>query len=119
MDSGPFCGGASAGSDLHFELVDSVFEEENLLGFGISILGGQAIEATLPHTPRESRREQGGPHQEGNGGIEDLEIVCHGVLSEVLGRDRSPIEGHTIAAEGAKCQCGVRERKCRLFKGIG
>jgi hypothetical protein len=105
--------------DLHFELVDPVFEKEDLRSFGISILGGQAFQAALAHPSREARREQGGPHQEGNGGIEDLEIVCHGALSEVLGRDRSPIEGHTIAAEGAKCQCGIRERKCLLFKGIG
>jgi hypothetical protein len=51
------------------------------------------------------------------GGIEDLDIVCHDTLSEVLGRDRSPFEGPTATSEGTKCQRGVRECKCLLFKG--
>ena len=29
--------------DLHFELVDPVFEEEDLLGFGVSILGWPSV----------------------------------------------------------------------------
>lgn len=65
----------------------------------------------------EPRYEQGGSDQEGNGGIEDLEIVCHDTLSKILGRDRSPFEGPTVTSDGAKCQRGVRECKCLLFKG--
>jgi len=33
--------------DLHFELIDPVFEEEDLPGLGIGIFGGQSFEPTL------------------------------------------------------------------------
>jgi len=33
--------------DLHFELVDSVLQEEDLLGFGIDLPAGQAVQAAL------------------------------------------------------------------------
>ena len=64
---------------------DPVFEKENLLGFGVGIPAGQAFEASLAPPSREPSREQDGPDEEGNGGIEDVEILYHGALSEVQG----------------------------------
>ena len=50
---------------------------------GSSILCSQSFQAALAHPSREPRREEGGSDEEGNSGTEDLEIVCHGALSEV------------------------------------
>ena len=37
--------------DLHFELVDPVFEEEDFSSFGIDIPAGQALEAASANPP--------------------------------------------------------------------
>ena len=50
--------------DLHFELVDPVFEEDDFLGFGVSIPGCQSFEVSLAHASRESGREQGGSDEQ-------------------------------------------------------
>jgi hypothetical protein len=55
----------------------------------------------------EPSGQQGGSDEEGNGSVEDVEIACHGTLSEVLARDPKPIEGPTVASEGAKCRHGI------------
>lgn len=39
--------------DLPLELVDSVFEKEDFLSFGVGISVGQAFEATLANASRE------------------------------------------------------------------
>ena len=79
--------------DLHFELVDPVFEKEDLLGFGVGIPAGQAFQASLAHPSRESSRQQGGSDEQGDGGIEDVEILCHGALSEVWGAIEAQSKG--------------------------
>ncbi len=50
--------------DLHFELVDPVFEEEDFLSLGIDIFAGQSFEASPANPSREPHREQGGPDEQ-------------------------------------------------------
>ena len=59
-------------------MVGPVSEGESVRGFGIDIPAGQAVQASFANPPREPRRKQGGPDEEGDGSVEDLEIVCHG-----------------------------------------
>jgi hypothetical protein len=68
--------------ELHFELVDAVFEEEDLSGFRVDVPAGQTVEVSLTHPPRESRREEGGFDEERDRGVEDLEILCHASSSK-------------------------------------
>jgi len=46
--------------DLHFELVDSVLEEEDFLGLGVDIPVRQALEVSLTHRP-ENLAQAGWP----------------------------------------------------------
>jgi hypothetical protein len=61
-----------------FASLAPVFEKEDLAGFGISILGGRAFEAALTDPACEACREQGGWNDEGDGSVEDIDIICHG-----------------------------------------
>lgn len=54
-------------------------------GFGINVVGGQWFQASPPNPSGEASRQQGGPDEDGDCGIEDVEIVCHGALSEWQG----------------------------------
>jgi hypothetical protein len=45
--------------DLHFKLVESVFEEEDLLGFGVGIPGSQSLEVSPANPAGESSCQQG------------------------------------------------------------
>ena len=63
--------------DLHFQLVDSVIEKEDLLGFGVNIHGGKAFEASFTGSSGESGRQQGGFDDQGNTVADDLEVLIH------------------------------------------
>jgi hypothetical protein len=93
---------------LHFEVVDPVFEEEDLPGFEIDVPGGQAFEVSLAYTSRESGGQQHGSDEQGNSGIEDIEVFCHARSSKTSqnGATEADSRGST-ALDGAKCQPGA------------
>jgi len=70
--------------DLHFKLVDLVFEKENLLSFSVSVLGCQSFGASFAGPPGESGGQQSGPNERGNGRIKDVEVLCHRTCSHGL-----------------------------------
>jgi hypothetical protein len=75
--------------DLHLELVDPVFEKEDLLGFGVDVHGRQSFQASPANLSRESGSQQHGSAEQGNGGIE---VLCHSTSSKGLPGDRPQFE---------------------------
>jgi hypothetical protein len=67
--------------ELHFELIDPVFEKEDFLGFGIRVYGSQSFQASPTDPSRESGGQQGGSDEEREGGVENVEALCHGASS--------------------------------------
>jgi hypothetical protein len=53
----------------------------------------------------ESSGQQGGPDEERNGGVEDVDVLGHDASFDGSVGDPSQIEGHTVALEGVQCQC--------------
>ena len=100
------------GGELHFELVDSVFQEEDFLGFGIDIPAGQTFEVSLAHAPRETRREQGGSDEEGDGSVEDIEVLRHANSSKAPQNDGSQ------ANSGASIASNRRRRPARRLGDV-
>ena len=46
--------------DLHFELVNLVFQKEDFLGFGVGVHGGESFQTSSSDPSQESSRQQGG-----------------------------------------------------------
>ena len=93
--------------DLHFELVDPVFEEENLLGFDIDVPGGQPLEASPANPSREAGCEQHGSDEQGNGGIDEVEVLCRGASSKAPSNGASEANpGDSIARNGGRESAG-------------
>ena len=82
-------------------MIDSVFEEEDFFGFGIGVPSGQSLQASSSNPSRESRGQQGGFDEERDGGIEEVEVFCHGALSRLSGAVGANSQG-IIASGGAK-----------------
>ena len=104
---------------LHFELVDPVFEEEDLLGFGVGIPAGQLFEASLANPPRESGRKQSSLDDERDGGTDDVEVLYHGALSKLSGAVGANSQGIIASDRGQNASPESSGHKCLLFKGIG
>jgi len=54
--------------------------------------------------------EQGGSNKEGDGGIEDVQVLCHGVSSNASQSDDADSKG-TIICEGQNASPALRGRK--------
>jgi len=89
--------------DLHFKLVDPVFEKEDLLGLRVNVSADQSFEAAPAHPSRETSREQGGSDEQRDSGIEDVEILCHGASSRAPRNDAAGANSSdSIASNGGR-----------------
>jgi len=96
---------------LHFELVHLVFEKEEFPGFGVGTHGDQSFQAAFSDPSRESGREQRGFYEERDGGVEDVEVLCHGTFFKAPGNHGSRFEHGIAASDGVKCEQAAGEGK--------
>lgn len=62
-------------------------------GLGVGIHARQSFQASPANPAREPSGQQGGSDEEGDGGVEDVEVLCHGALSEVWGAIQAKRKG--------------------------
>ena len=70
----------------HFELIYPVFEKEDFPGFGVGVHDGQPFQASLADPTGESSGQQGG--------VEDIEVLCHDESFQASGSEGCRLERH-------------------------